>query len=181
MYLAGNTPTFFELRGKMRDDHMPDEWIDLAVDVWCEMTRKSERKKDSLRHPRNHSDETWYRVHFQECRDEDVLEEIIVRGKQQFGNQFHFSTWYTAQVKPFFVKPAKRENCLCVYCLRFQLLVEGNYNFHKSLRQHRLCHCTFSYMKNAHEFRNMYICPKPDGSKYYQTGCRTNTCQNCQN
>ena len=36
-------------------------------------------------------------------------------------------------------------------------------------------------MKNAHEFRNMYICPKPDGSKYYQTGCRTNTCQNCQN
>ena len=38
MYLAGDIPTFFELRGKMRDEHMPDEWIDLAVDVWCEMT-----------------------------------------------------------------------------------------------------------------------------------------------
>ena len=87
----------------------------MAQEVWHEMTRKSEKKKDSVHHPRNRGDGNLYRIYWQECRDEDVLEEILIRGRAVFGAQFHFSEWYVRKVKPFYVKTAKREQCLCQY------------------------------------------------------------------
>ena len=111
----------------------------------------------------------------------DVLEEILIRGRAVFGAQFHFSEWYVRKVKPFYVKTAKREQCLCQYCLRFQLRVECNFNYVKALHQHPGCQCMFEYVKNPHEFRRQHICHKPDGSNYYNHNCTENICNTCSN
>lgn len=50
-WMNGDRESLMDLRGKMRSDGMPDEWVEFAVDIWKANTRRSERSKDSVRNP----------------------------------------------------------------------------------------------------------------------------------
>lgn len=50
-WVSGDRESIMQLRGKIRSDSMPDEWIDFAIGIWKDNTRRSERAKDSLRNP----------------------------------------------------------------------------------------------------------------------------------
>ena len=134
---------------------MDEAWITSAQDMWASCTRRSERAKDSLRNPNDKSDKRLYRVHWLEVRIQDIHEIILKEGARKFNCSavdavpatettaaipakpavvFHFSWWYVTKVRPFFVKPAGREVCVCVYHLRFDLFVEALYNYIKRLR-----------------------------------------------
>lgn len=52
-WISGGRETLMDVRGKARSDGMPEEWIEFAIDVWTNNTRRSERTKDSLRNPNN--------------------------------------------------------------------------------------------------------------------------------
>ena len=91
---------------------MDDEWIDFAVGIWKTETRPSPSTKDSIRNPHNHSDETPYRIHFLDMQIGEMQQLIVERGRERFGDKFHFSWWYCIKVRPFWV----HEGCLPRTC-----------------------------------------------------------------
>ena len=94
---------FYDLRGKERSDKMPDEFVQLAVSEWEQVTRPSERKKDQLKPPFQ-KDGPLHAVHWLEMRIAEVHAAILEKGKETFGDEFHFSYGFTFAVKPWFVK-----------------------------------------------------------------------------
>ena len=176
----GTAEIFYDKRGQERSDKLPDEWLELATDVWMDLTRPSEKAKDSLKHPKKRKDETMYRIRWQECLTSEVHDEIMLRGKERFGEDFHFSMWYVLKCRPFFVKPAGRDVCLCVYCLRFALQVEALHQHYKTCRAMG-CACTFALPpKNPYEFRSFFICQKDADSDQYPSRCLQNSCPTCK-
>ena len=66
--------SLMELRGKVRKDKMSDEMTDFTISVWNDNTRASERKKDSMRNPkeRRNADARLHRMHWLEMRLVDM-------------------------------------------------------------------------------------------------------------
>ena len=67
-WIAGDRESLMDLRGKIRSDSMDEAWIEFAIAIWKDNTRRSERAKDSLRNPHDKSDKVLYRVHWLEVR-----------------------------------------------------------------------------------------------------------------
>ena len=55
-WVNGDRESLMELRGKIRWDSTNEAWIEFAIGIWKDNTRRSERAKDSLRNPRDKSD-----------------------------------------------------------------------------------------------------------------------------
>lgn len=201
-WVDGTSESLMDLRGKIRSDSMDEEWIDFAIGIWKDNARRSERAKDSLRNPRDKSDRVLYRVYWLEVRIGDIHELILKEGKRKFNKpavtavaatdssaavqaqaavEFHWSWWYTTKVRPFFVKPAGREVCVCVYHLRFDLFVEANYNYLKRLRSDlKLCSCQHTNHKSPIDFRRAYTCTRVNSERFDEPGCVQNTCGTCK-
>ena len=140
---------------------MDEEWVDFAALVWKEETRPDPSTKASIRNPHNRSDKKLYRIHYLDMRIGDMLEIILKRGRERFDGAkppFHFSWWYCIKVRPFFVKPAGRETSVCIYHLRFDLMVEALYVFYKRLRDAKVCTCTFPNIKYPADMRRTIVC-----------------------
>ena len=80
---------------------MPEEFVELASDIWCSETRPSEHKKHTIRNPNNHSNKTGYRIHFQDMRMKDMHKKINDAGLEKFGDSWHWSHAFTTSTKPF--------------------------------------------------------------------------------
>lgn len=52
-WVCGDRESIMDLRAKVRDDKMNEEWISFAISIWTDNTRRSERAKDSIRNPNN--------------------------------------------------------------------------------------------------------------------------------
>lgn len=52
-WVSGDRQSIMDVRGKIRCDGIPEEWVEFAVDIWKNNTRRSERAKDSVRNPRD--------------------------------------------------------------------------------------------------------------------------------
>ena len=170
---------FYDLRGNERSDKLPDKYVQLAVSVWEQVTRPSERKKDQLKPPFQ-KDGPLHAVHWLEMRIAEVHAAILEKGKETFGDEFHFSYGFTFAVKPWFVKKVERDLCLCIYHLEFDLFVKKLYSFLKYLRANHYCQCDFPSFHSLHDFRNAAMCPKPPGSEFYQEACASKTCLNAR-
>ena len=169
-----------ELRGAMRKDKIKQDWVDFAIGVWADNTRKSERKRDSIRNPKNKSDKTLYRIHWLEMRRSDMASLMLKLGKEKFGNEFHFSYWYAMKVNPFWIKPVGRDVVVCVYCLRFDLMVESLYQYRQRNRTLKFCDCKFTNHKNSRDFRMSLICERKEGSRYDDPKCISQNCEECK-
>lgn len=149
------------------------------------------------------SDKVLYRIHWLEMRIQDIQEIIVREGKRKFdrpaveatpatnGNcaidaaeavEFHFSWWYTKKVRPFFVKDAGRDVCVCVYHLRFDIFVETLYNYTKRLRGDlKLCKCQHASHMNPIDFRRAHTCARSsECERYDKVPCVQNTCTTCK-
>ena len=93
---------------------------------------------------------------------------------------FKWSWWYTIKVRPFFVKQAGREVCVCVYHLRFDLFVEAMYNYLKRLRDHHGCQCQHTNHKSPVDFRRANTCTRTTSERYDEVPCVTNSCLRCR-
>ena len=54
-------------------------------------------------------DKELHRIHYLDGRIKKIHDAIVKSGKQKFGDEFHWSMWYTLKVRPFQVKAAGRE------------------------------------------------------------------------
>lgn len=168
-WVAGNRESLMDLRGKIRKDSMDEAWIEFAISVWVDNTRRSERAKDtSVHNPNDKSDKKLYPIHWLEMRISDIHALILEEGRRKFnkapvtaaeatelnpvsaGVEFHFSWWYTSKVRPFFVKDGGRDVCVCVYHLRWDLFIETLFHYVKRLRGDlKLCKCQHTNHRNA--------------------------------
>ena len=177
LWFNGSEDHLVDFRGQVRSDKMCPEWIDLAVDVWRIETRPDPSTKASIRNPHNHSDKTPYRIHYLEMRIGDMQKLIVTRGKEKFGDKFHFSWWYCIKVRPFWVKDAGRETSVCIYHMRFDLMVEALYVFIKKLRDAKVCSCTFPNVKDPAEFRRGLLCSYR--GPFARPDCASGNCLSC--
>ena len=176
-WFNGDEDLLVDFRGQVRSDKMCPEWIDLAVDVWRIETRPDPSTKASIRNPHNHSDKTPYRIHYLDMRIGDMQKLIVERGKEKFGDKFHFSWWYCIKVRPFWVKEAGRDTSVCIYHMRFDLMVEALYVFTKKLRDSKVCNCSFANVKDPAEFRRGLLCSYR--GPFAGPGCASGDCVSC--
>ena len=182
LYFDGTAENLIEFRGQIRSDKMDEAWVEFAACVWKDATRPDPSTKASIRNPYDHSDKKSYRIHYLDMRIMDMVDMIQTRGREKFAGAqpaFHFSWWYCIKVRPFFVKPAGRETSVCIYHLRFDLLVEALYVFNKRLRDAKACTCHFDNIKYPADFRRSLVCAKPDGARYDKNECVTTDCVLC--
>lgn len=181
-WFDGTQKELVEFRGAIRSDRMKEEWIDFATSVWEQETRPSPSTKCSIRNPHNRSDKKMYRIHYLDMRMSDMLSLIVKLGKEKFADDeppFHFSWWYCKKTRPFFVKAAGRETSVCIYHLRFDLLVEALFIFYKRLRDAKICQCAFENVKYPADFRRTLLCSRGESSRYDSNDCVIGDCVLC--
>lgn len=171
-----------QARGKERSDKLPEEWKQFMVTlVWLGETRESGYRKDALRNPHNRADKTAYRFHFLETTLAELHQRGLEMGKARFGPNFHFSYTQFILLRPFNVKSARREQCLCRYCLRFYFLADAL----RRLRVKRTetgvttCDCVRFGFKNQHELRHLLLCERPASADRHADACILRTCSSC--
>ena len=88
---------------------------------------------------------------------------------------------YTKKARPFFVKPAGREVCVCIYHLRFDIFVETIYNYVKRLRGDlKQCSCQHVNHKSPIDFRRGHVCQRTTSERYDDVPCVVNKCEHCK-
>ena len=199
-WLTGDTDQFLELRVAMRRDKFPEEWADFIVDMWLseDITRQSESAVHVCRNPKSRKDKYEYRIHWLEKKIEDVVRIINEKGKVAFpfgaaykddpsGDilrpEFGVSWKYVTALRPFQVKPARRELCLCRYHLQWEMIADAVYNLRKSLRDRKLVDdstCKCKNHKDAFALRRALTCAREDGQKYDKPICANNLCRDCR-
>lgn len=142
-------------------------------------------------------DKRLYRIHWLEVRIRDIHELILVEGRRKFNRVaqpateeaegteevvFNFSWWFTAKVRPFFVKDGGRDVCVCVYHLRWDVFVETLFNYVKRLRSDlKICNCQHTNYKDPVDFRRAYTCARQETcERYDKVECVTNLCSTCK-
>jgi hypothetical protein len=155
-----------ELRGAIRSDKIPDEWLDFLVeDVWLGETRQSEKARDSCRNPHDRSDKETYRWHFLEMRREDLYAIAVAKGRARFGPNFKCSSTVFYQLEPFQIHKPGRSTSLCRYHLQFEFFASALFQYRKKRRDHGIvtCDCNTHSPANAYDLRKVLICDRADG------------------
>ena len=120
-YEAGERDTLFD---KAETASRPYPYAQFVSPKRLENTRESERMRDELKNPKDRSDPTLYRVHFQEDRTDDILDRIFEAGVHQYGPSFHLTITTLLKYKPFQVRKAKAETCVCVHHLKWAKMMQ---------------------------------------------------------
>ena len=157
------------------------EYATFVREQWLARTRESERMTDELRNPKDRSDPLYYRVHFQEDRSEDLLDDIFEAGVFKYGiDDFHLSMKTLMKLKPFQVRKAGAETCVCVHHLKWAKMVQSYYKQRKALNLSKgECNCNLHFTPD--EARRMLSCEKPLGEVALAHKCVKRTCTECPN
>ena len=89
---------------------------------------------------------------------------MLAAGKIIFGDKFTLSHTYFSHLRPFYVKDATRETCMCVYHLRFREFANGLTNYRQTLRDQKVSACTCDWPKNDKWLCRQLICPRNPAS-----------------
>ena len=179
-YLADEVSALLDVAPAQKRDAIPPEYDQLCEQIWHANTRPSEKAKDAVRDPRPFNHGQRHRIHYQELRNMDIFNILMEEGRRSYGDVWRYNTKRFAAHKPFYVRPAGRAECLCKYCLGFDLQIKALHKYNKLLKSLG-CQCdVHTIPKNAHDFRARYTCPKPEGSDFYAEACRNNTCPDCK-
>ena len=151
-WLDGDIEQLFETRGKARSDATPPEWLEFAHRFWLDICRPSEKAKDSLRDPKNRSDLSQYRIHWKEQPIRTLHQKCNLAGQEELCAEYNINERQFRESMPFQVKPAGREVCLCVYHLRWQLMVAGLNTARETLRNSGAikCDCDLALSRSWH-------------------------------
>ena len=174
-------------RRGVRSDKLKPEWEEFARKYWLseDVSRPSEISKRSVRNPNDHSDETRYRLYylFVPVAKEHQLMVAAAKARAEWDpifNDFHLSATRNSMLRPFNVKDACRESCLCIYHLKWMQATEDLYNFRKKMRASGICKCSSPLLKQSADLWHTLLCEKLGGSITYQRPCATNQCDQCK-
>jgi len=171
----------YDTRGKVRDDSTPQGWLRFARTFWLSACRASEKAKDSVRDPKNRADKTTYRIHWKEENIRSLWLKCIAAGKQELCDEYDINERQFRESKPFQIRNGGRDVCLCVYHLRWQLMVAGLSTARSTMIDSGAvkCKCDLSKYRNWHSLYRALICDRPEESNYQKRECIKRTCKDC--
>ena len=140
--------------------------------------RRSEKSSDEMRDPMDRKSSERYRIFWLEARLGDMYEEMVRIGKLHFAD-FHFSWPLFLDLRPFYVKNATRETCMCVYHLRFSEFSKGLISYRKTLRDQKISQCKCSWPVNDRFLQQQLICARKAGSMLDNVDCINQRCTKC--
>ena len=96
-------------------------------------------------------------------------------------SDFHLGRTKFRELRPFYVKDATRETCMCIYHLRWAEFSSGLLNYRNQLRKEKvsLCNCNFVGL-NEKGLRKQLVCPRAEGASHDCEACVTNNCPDCK-
>jgi hypothetical protein len=121
--------------------------------------RYSERAKDKIRDPANRTSKETFRIGWLEARIGDVYEAMKKAGKTEWSD-FHMSQTVFSELRPFYIKDATRETCMCIYHMRFDEMYSGLSKYRRKQRELKITNCSCCVPRNGDEFRKALICPR---------------------
>jgi hypothetical protein len=71
------------------------------------------------------------------CGPDGFYASVVAKGKQRWGDDFHMSSTFIRDHRPWWVKDPSRDVCLCRYHLEFDLFATGLGKLRKQLK----CYC----------------------------------------
>ena len=179
----------FDARSKVRSDAYSQEQIDWIVsECWLsdDFTRESEQKKHEVYDPhsrqkdRKHHRLRWLEYplgeFYQRCKERAAAKAI-----QAGWEDFSPSKWTIAKHRPFWVKDATRDVCLCRYHLEFDLLAKGLTTLRRAIKCPNDCEACKNCppLTTGLALRAALTCPRPDGASFDAVACVKGTCAAC--
>lgn len=150
-----------------RSDKLDPTWIEFALQYWTDpslgLVRASEVARDTIRNPSDRSDKCQYRKHYLQMTLGDGHEHMLAAGKASFGDSFHLSMTMFSDLRPFYVKDATRDTCVCVYHMRWHEFADGLRNYRKALRANKISTCKCEWAPNERALRRQLVCPRDLG------------------
>lgn len=191
----GEWEEIFDDRSNVRNDMMNEEWVEFASEYWSEpelvdenneaytFTRRSESMSQVVRDPTDRTNKVYHRVHWLEERISVMYQAMLSRGMQRFGDDFHMSWPYFLGLRPYYVKDATRQTCMCVYHMRFDEVANGLLNYRRSLQKQEMVKCSCYIPANTRELRKMLICSAHEdhvASSLDNIECIMQRCEDCK-
>ena len=181
---------------KLRKDRIPALWRYFCRQHWIDNCRPGEKMRDKLKNPKDRSDKEVYTIHFREKLIKDLYTDCLVKGKEKWPvldpndgdgedvvrlkEGFQLSDRVYRDEKPFFIREARRDQCLCIWHLRFEYLAEGFYNFWQARRTAVGTKCDCPHLKTGTALRRHLICPRPEDADLSGLKCVRQACRNCR-
>ena len=88
---------------------------------------------------------------------------MLAAGKKEFGPDFHLSMTYFSDLRPFYVKDATRDTCVCVYHMRWREFADGLRNYRHNMRTNGISTCKCKWAPNEKALRKQLVCLPADG------------------
>ena len=186
--------SLIRFRGKVRSDILNPAWERFAKNFWItgtnpdgeEISRKSEISKKTMRNPHDLSDEFSYRHRYLVVTvGQEHAFMLEAAAKEALTDDrfvgFHLSATRNTELRPFWVKDACRETCLCIYHLCFMDATKALYTYMRLKRSKCTngCKCTFPLFQDSPDMWHFLLCEKPEGDRVYPRACVNNTCETC--
>ena len=184
--------SLIRFRGKVRSDKLQPEWELFAKDFWIhgktpdgeEVSRESEISNRCMRNPHNLSDKTPYRHRYLVVTVGQEHEAMLHAARQEARTDpkfvgFHLSQTRNSELRPFWVKDACRQTCLCIYHLQFMDATKELYTYLRLKRASKQCSCTYPLFQDSPDLWHYLLCAKPEGDRVYARDCINNTCSTC--
>ena len=147
----GEWEELFDDRQALRSDIMDGTWVEFARKYWTDsfladpetgeaynFVRRSEKMSDEMRDPSDRKSKDRYRIFWLEEKVNVMYEAMKKAGKYAHGDSFHMSWPYFLSLRPFWVKDATRDTCMCIYHLRWREFANGLTEYRKSLRREQV-------------------------------------------
>jgi hypothetical protein len=202
-YEEGLIDSIAESREARHNHRIPDIWKRFAHGHWLANCRAGEKMRDKLRNPKDRSDKELYTIHYRENTIVELHEDCLKEGLNKWPvlgitpddflvfpddewedlrarSGFQMSQRIYRDCKPFQIKIASRDQCLCIWHLRFEYLVEGLYNFWKERREAAKTKCDCPHLKTGTALRHHCNCPRANGVTTDKITCVRQQCRNCK-
>ena len=166
---------------------MNPKWTEFIVsECWLddEFTRQAEQAKHVLHNPHDHSDKELKPIRWLEMSNQEMLERVLQKGKAHFKDpNFTCSSRKLRELKPWWIRSAGREVCLCRYHLGWDLYASALYGVRKRVRDaatiagQSLCSCVNRISGSL--LRRDSTCSRPEGEDWRDRACVNGTCDSC--
>ena len=189
----GEWEQLFDDRQAVRSDKMNDDWRNFALQFWTDETmtdehgnalnfvRASEKASDEVRNPTDRKSSARYRIFWLEERIYVMHRTMLRMGKKLYGESFAVGWKYFLELRPFYVKDATRDTCMCIYHLRWREFANGLINYRKSMRHNKVSTCSCTWPVNEKWLRKQLVCQKAaDSQSLDNIDCMLQRCGECK-
>ena len=200
-YEEGLMDCIAESRESLHKNRIPGVWRRYCHDHWLASCRAGEKMRDKLRNPKDRSAKELYTIHFREHPIHEMHKDCVQQGVEKWPiydpddflifddddfedirvrSGFKVSQRVYRDRKPFQIRTTARDQCLCIWHLRFEYLAEAHYNHWKARREEGKVKCTCPQLSTGTALRRHCVCPRPADTLNDKIECINQVCRHCR-